>query len=359
MQGKVIIGLSGGVDSAVAAHLLLKAGYEVIGMHTVMRDDDAERKESEDAAAVARQLCIPFFSVDMQQEFREGVIKPFCQSYLSGETPNPCIHCNQKVKIAAMYRLKEQLAASYIATGHYAFVENVDGRFTVRNALDAQKDQTYVLSFLSQEQLKCLRMPLGAYTKDEIRSIALELGLVNAAKKDSQEICFIPDDDYARYIVDHAEDAALLGRAQNRGNFVDEAGKVLGRHEGYLHYTIGQRRGLKLATGSRIFVKEIRPESCEVVLAGPEAMFTTHLTATGFHGMLYEKEQFRGDGVECMARIRYGHKGTNCRAYLNEKEELICEFAEPVRAVTPGQAVVLYSGEAEHSYVLAAATITR
>lgn len=352
MAKKVVIGMSGGVDSSVAAYLLKKEGYEVVGvtMQTWQdrEDDGSELTMVKDAKAVAERLGIEYHVVDFRKEFKKHVMDYFVEEYLQGRTPNPCVVCNRFVKWEALLHYANKTGADYIATGHYARIDKLpNGRYAICNSVTAAKDQTYALYNLKQEQLAHTIMPVGAYTKDEIRSIAEEIGLNVAQKKDSMEICFIPDDDYAAFIEEKTD-----GQVPPPGNFVSVTGEILGQHKGITHYTIGQRKGLGIALGAPAFVVAIRPETNEVVLGTNEDVFTTKLYANRLNTMSIPEFV---DGMELRAKIRYSHAGSMCKITRTGEDEICCEFAEPVRAVTPGQAVVFYDGE----YVAGGGTIVR
>lgn len=339
---KIVVGLSGGVDSSVAAYLLKQQGYEVIGVTMVnFREEhlpentiSAGEKISQDAAKVADFLGIEHHVVDFCAEFKENVIDYFIKEYLSGRTPNPCVVCNRYIKWKAIMEQGEKLGAGLLATGHYARTELLpNGRYALKCSVTSAKDQTYALYGLTQEQLSRTRMPLGAYTKEEIRAIAEEIGLPVAKKPDSMEICFIPDKDYARFIAEHT-DVAIP-----KGNYVNASGEILGRHEGITHYTIGQRKGLNLAMGHPVFVTEIRPETNEVVIGENEDILIPALKASRLNAM--SVPEFTS-GMEVIAKIRYNHKGAPAVLERVGEDELLVRFQEPQRAITPGQAVVFY-----------------
>ncbi|MBQ8184992.1 MAG: tRNA 2-thiouridine(34) synthase MnmA [Lachnospiraceae bacterium] len=353
---KVVVGMSGGVDSSVAAWLLKEQGYEVIGVTMQIWQDEEEEVQQEnggccglsavdDARRVANQLEIPYYVMNFKKEFKANVMDYFVREYLAGRTPNPCIACNRYVKWESLLQRSLEIGADYIATGHYARIEQLEnGRFSLRTSATSAKDQTYALYNLTQEQLSHTLMPVGAYTKDEIRAMAEKLGLRTANKPDSQEICFVPDQDYAGFI-DREN-----GQKVPEGDFVDASGKVLGRHKGITHYTIGQRKGLGLAMGRRVVVTRICPETNQVVIGENEDVFSSVLEADRVNFMSIPDL----DGErQVMAKIRYNHKGAPCIVKKTGPDRVRVEFLEPQRAITPGQAVVFYDGE----YVLGGGTI--
>lgn len=353
---KVVVGMSGGVDSSVAAYLLKEQGYSVIGVTMqIWQDEDDEVQEEnggccglsavDDARRVSQDLEIPYYVMNFKAEFKENVMDYFAEEYLQGRTPNPCIACNRYVKWESLLKRSLDIGADYIATGHYARVAQLpNGRYTLMKSATAAKDQTYALYNLTQKQLAHTLMPVGAYTKDEIRAIADKINLRVAHKPDSQEICFVPDQDYATFIEEYS------GKRIPQGNFINTKGEVIGRHKGITHYTIGQRKGLNLAMGHPVFVVEIRPETNEVVIGEGDEVFGHTLYANHLNFMSIE--DLDGE-MEVMAKIRYNHKGSPCIIKRVEEDKVLCTFPDPQRAITPGQAVVFYDGD----YVLGGGTI--
>ncbi|MEY8516455.1 tRNA 2-thiouridine(34) synthase MnmA [Lachnospiraceae bacterium 29-84] len=345
---RVVVGMSGGVDSSVAAWILKEQGYEVIGVTMqVWQEEDAQAQEEnggccglsavEDARRVAAMLDIPYYVMNFKSEFKEHVIDYFVDEYLRGRTPNPCIACNRYVKWESLLKRSMDIGADYIATGHYARIARLpNGRYAIKNSASSAKDQTYALYSLTQSQLSHTLMPIGDYTKEEIRKIAAKLGLRTADKPDSQEICFIPDHDYARFIEQEA------GQVKGPGNFVTADGRVLGRHKGITHYTIGQRKGLGIAMGVPVFVTKICPQSNEVVLGSNEEVYGDTLYADKLNYMSIPGLE---EELQVTAKIRYSHKGAPCTIANAGDGKVICKFQEPVRAITPGQAVVFYHGD--------------
>lgn len=345
---KVVVGMSGGVDSSVAAYLLKKAGYDVVGVTMQIWQEENENILEEnggccglsavdDARRVANALDIPYYVMNFRKEFEENVIDYFVKEYLQGNTPNPCIACNRYVKWESLLTRSLNIGASYIATGHYARVVKLEnGRYALKKSATSAKDQTYALYNLTQEQLSKTLMPVGEYTKDQIREIAKEINLRIANKPDSQEICFVPDNDYAGFISEYT------GEEVKEGNFVDTSGKVIGRHKGIIHYTVGQRKGLGIALGKPAFVVEIRPETNEVVIGTSEEVFSHSLYANRLNYMSVDHFE---DGMEVVAKIRYNHTGSLCKLTMISEDVVRCDFMEAQRAVTPGQAVVFYDGD--------------
>lgn len=340
--------MSGGVDSSVAAYLLKEQGYDVIGVTMQIWQDEEEEMQQEnggccglsaveDARRVAQDLDIPYYVMNFKAEFKSRVMDYFASEYLNGKTPNPCIACNRFVKWESLLKRSLDIGADYIATGHYARIRQLsNGRYTICNSVTAAKDQTYALYNLTQEQLSHTLMPVGEYTKEEIREIAAKVGLRIANKPDSQDICFVSDGNYASFVESYT------GKKLPKGNFVTRDGKILGEHQGIIHYTIGQRRGLNLPMGRRIFVTGIRPETNEVVIGENEELFQRVVRADRLNFM--SVEGLEGE-KEVMAKIRYNHRGAAAKIHMVGEDMIECVFDEPQRAATPGQALVFYDGE--------------
>ena len=340
---KVVVGMSGGVDSAVAAYLLKEAGYEVIGvtLRTWEADDGSESLccDIDDARAVANKLGIRYVPVNCISDFQKYVVDPFSEIYLRGMTPNPCIECNRYVKWEKLLYYAKIVGAKYIATGHYAsVVRKENGRYTVKTALHSEKDQTYMLYRLTQEQLASTLMPLADLSKDEVRRIAKDAGLPVAGKPDSLEVCFVTDGSYADYIEKTSPDKVCPG------DFVDDEGNVLGRHLGIVHYTVGQRKGLGIALGYPAYVKEIRADKNEVVIGDERSLYSRGILCRDINFMGIEGMR-EGDTIECTVKIRYRHAGQRATVEMTEDGAVKISFEEPVRAATPGQSAVFYDDD--------------
>lgn len=347
MAETAMIAMSGGVDSSVAALLmqqqgfacvgatmkLFKAGDSIVCERTCGAPDDAA-----DAAAVAARLGMEHHIFDFSERFRTDVMGNFVRTYTEGRTPNPCIECNRCLKFDSMVKKMREMGLDYVVTGHYAQVvwDVQRGRFLLKKAVDASKDQTYFLYTLTSEQLRYIRFPLGGLEKSEVRRIAEENGFVTAKKKESQDICFVPDGDYAGFI------ARFSGREFPEGNFTDMAGNILGTHRGIIHYTIGQRKGIGIAAGHPIYVCGIDAEKNTVVLGENDDLFTNSVTAQRVNLIACDRIS---EPIRVLAKIRYRHKEQPATAWQSEDGLLHVLFDEPQRAVTKGQAVVLYDGD--------------
>jgi len=333
---RVIIGMSGGVDSSVAAALLKEQGYDVIGV--TMKLWDGEQTDEgccslsavNDARRVADLLDIPYYVMNFEKEFNEFVIKNFIDEYKAGRTPNPCICCNKYVKFHALLNKAEALGADYVATGHYAKISEKDGIYYLQRAADEKKDQTYFLYDMNQNQLSKTLMPLYAVTKDKTREMARQLGLNVANKKDSQEICFVPDGDYASFIE------GIAGKSPE-GDFIDEEGNKIGTHKGIIHYTVGQRKGLGIALGYPAYVTKIDPITNKITIGAKGSQLGSALNASNI--------TFNLEGeMRCTAKIRYNTKDAPCTVYPTERGVRVV-FDAMQSAITPGQAVVFYDGD--------------
>lgn len=347
---KVVIGMSGGVDSSVAAYLLKKQGYDVIGVTMqIWQDKDKGLVEKEggccslsavdDARMVANKLSIPHYVMNFKDIFKTKVIDYFIEEYGKGRTPNPCIACNRYIKFDEFLRRANALDAYYVSTGHYSRVvyDETKGRYLLKKSDTAGKDQTYTLYNVTQEQLKHILMPLGEFTKkDEVRDIARELGLIVADKPDSQEICFVEDDDYGRFIKENADYEI------RPGNFIDTAGNVVGKHQGITNYTIGQRKGLGIALGKPVFVIDINPKTNEIILGENKDVFDTELIAEDINLISIDKLI---EPMNVTVKIRYGSKEQPAIIYPIKDNKIKVIFKNAVRAITPGQSVVFYSDD--------------
>ena len=336
-ENKTLIAMSGGVDSSVAAHLMQSRGYTCVGaMMRLFPGSDTESVG--DAEAVAQRLGIPFHVFDAQPQFRERVIEPFIHCYETGLTPNPCIECNRYLKFGHLLRMALDLGCGSIVTGHYARIQfdEASGRYLLRKAADPTKDQSYVLYMLTQEQLSRIHFPLGELTKDQARTIAQEQGFLNARKRDSQDICFVPDGDHVAFMERYC------GKKYTPGAFLDQTGKAVGTHRGAACYTLGQRKGLGLAMGAPVYVcgKDMAQNT---VTVGPnEALFARTLIADNWNWIPFPELQAP---LRVMARSRYNQKEQPATVYPEPDGRARVVFDQPQRAMTPGQAVVLYQGD--------------
>ncbi len=335
--------MSGGIDSAVAALLMIQEGYAVSGatMQLCEKKDadgkDLTANDIADAKEVCNALGISHKVYAFKKEFHDTVIRDFIDTYLDGGTPNPCIVCNRLLKFGLLLDKEIEQGADYVATGHYAQIEQrVDGRFLLKKAADTQKDQSYMLWSLSQHQLAHTIFPLGKLSKPEIRQMGADHGFVIAHKSDSQDICFVPDGDYASFIEKE------IGYTYPSGIYVDETGKVLGKHKGIIHYTIGQRKGLGISMGRHIFVTQKDAETNTVILADEDKLFTNKVVIKKIN--LIPFDHFDGI-IRLSAKIRYRHEAAPCTAEITGQDEITLSFDEPQRAPAKGQSAVLYDGD--------------
>lgn len=332
-MSKVLLGMSGGVDSSVAAALLMRAGYEVIGATLVMHD--IHEKDAAAAKTVADALGITHYTVDMRGDFEKYVLSPFVSEYENGRTPNPCVICNGYIKFPGLIKAADSLGCEYIATGHYAAIGNRDGHPVITAATDKAKDQSYFLYMLGENILSRLLFPLSGMTKPEIRALAEELGLPSASSPDSQDICFIKDISCADFVAGRSKKPPVLG------NFVDTDGKVLGKHKGISAYTVGQRKGLGVSSTSPLYVSHIDAESGNVILCRENELYRTRVYAENcsyFAGMLPEEP------FEATVSLRYTKKPGRATVTALPDNRVLIEFAEPQRAPAPGQSAVFFDG---------------
>ena len=337
MVKKVVVGMSGGVDSSVCVHLLKEQGFEVIGVTLELwRHEPDVCEDALEAKKNADEMGIEHRIIHGKPEFEREVISYFTEEYLHGRTPNPCVRCNPTIKWKLLLEAADDLGAEFVATGHYAKVIKLDnGRFGVLKARDGKKDQSYVLARLSQEQLSRTVFPLGEYTKEEIRDIAKKLGLTSAEKKDSQDICFIDDNDYGRFLRERLGD-----RIPPEGDFVLTDGTVVGRHKGITNYTVGQRKGLGIAVGERIFVNRIDVEKNQVVLGTD--LYAKSLLADNWN---FISEEDLDPDKAYTARVRYSNSSEGCHGIKRSDGLYEISFDRPIRGITPGQTVAIYDND--------------
>ena len=338
--------MSGGVDSSLAAQLTKDAGYECIGCTMKLHDnkDISVNNDNaccgvddiEDARNVADRIGIPYYVFNFREDFYKNVISRFICAYENGLTPNPCIDCNRFMKFDKLFERARELGCEYVVTGHYVRIEEENGQFYLKKALDDSKDQSYVLYSMTQEQLAHTMFPLGGMKKSEVRELAEKHSFINADKPDSQDICFVPDGDYSAFLE------RTTGKTYAPGDFIDVAGNVLGRHKGTIRYTVGQRKGLGIAFGKPMYVKHIDVENNTVILAEDEDLYSDTLVANDFNWI---SGKAPASEIKCKAKIRYRHREQPATVYPQEDGSVKVVFDEPQRAITPGQSVVLYDGD--------------
>lgn len=346
-EKRVVVGMSGGVDSSVTAALLSHEGFEVIGVTIKMWGSDCINRSEDkccgpeaimDARLTCIKLGIPHYVVDMSNEFKREVIDYFANEYKSGRTPNPCVVCNRKIKFFALLKMADDLGARWIATGHYARIEysQKDNRWLLRRGIFYPKDQSYFLFYLTQEQLSRTLFPLGKFSKEKTRECAEKFGLKTAKKVESQEICFVPDGDYAEFL----KKAGLT--EDRKGAIVNQEGKVLGYHDGIHLFTIGQRKGIRIPAPKPFYVIDLEPKENKVVVGGQENLFRVQLVAKNCNWIKFENPPKK---MEVIAKIRYNHPGAEATIFPKEDGSVLVKFHTPQRAITPGQACVFYDGE--------------
>ena len=349
---RIVVAMSGGVDSSVAAAILQEEGHEVIGITMQVHPADEPTEDTEksggfcgadaaahavtDARRVAHRLGIPHYVADFRDIFIREVITDFCREYSLGRTPNPCIRCNRFVKFEALRRRAQELGTDMVATGHYARIDKSNGRYLLKKGADSSKDQAYVLYMMNQEQLGHTLFPLGELTKQEVRRIAERLGLSVAARPESQDICFIPDNDYARFVREYT------GIDAGPGPVLDREGNVLGEHRGITSYTVGQRKGLGISSRAPLYVVAIDREKNTVTVGGKEEVYATGLVASALNWVSVERPE---KPLTVRAKIRYLHQEAEAVVTPSGEDEVRVVFGEPQMAITPGQAIVFYDGD--------------
>lgn len=351
---KALIAMSGGVDSSVAAFLIKESGLDSVGvtlkLHNYGNDVQEEnsccsRRDIEDAKKVCDKLSIPYHVVNFEDDFDKFVISRFVNGYLNGETPNPCIDCNRYIKFEQMFKIADEMNAKYVVTGHYARIEkDSNNRYLLKKGAFDLKDQSYVLYNLTQEKLSRTLFPIGEMKKEDVRKIAVENSFINSSKPDSQDICFIKDNDYVSFIEKR------LGRKFEEGDFVDTKGNVIARHKGIIAYTIGQRKGLGIASTEPYYVIDKDIENNKVIIGRMQDQFRKSLVVKDVNLIVFDKLK---NDLKCNVKIRYKHKETPARLIPIEGNRIKVEFSEPQKAVTKGQSAVFYDGE----YVLGGGTI--
>lgn len=334
---KILVGMSGGVDSSVCALAFADKGYTVSGVTlSLLGKNQSDTNNVNDAKSVCDRLGIEHYALDLSVDFKHFVINNFIDEYLKGNTPNPCIVCNKHIKFGKMLEAAKEMGFSKIATGHYARIKEQDGRYLLYKAADNSKDQSYVLYCLSQEQLSRVEFPLGEFSKSEVREMALKNGFVNANKKDSQDICFVPDGDYASFIEKTANFVS------STGDYINQKGEKIGEHKGIIHYTIGQRKGLGVAFGHPVFVIDKNAQTNQVILGEQEDLFYKSVLVKDVNFIPFDELK---NEMSVLAKLRYSQKEQPAVLKPLENGQVILEFSEPQRAPSSGQAAVFYQGD--------------